>query len=65
MFNFWYHNALQFTLQFGKAWMMKEVEKYCNNSNGLSSEDICNSITNLLTSNRTNDALQNEVGVVD
>ncbi|XP_073996642.1 activating signal cointegrator 1 complex subunit obelus isoform X2 [Rhodnius prolixus] len=46
---------------FGKAWMMKEVEKYCNNSNGLSSEDICNSITNLLTSNRTNDALQNEL----
>ncbi|KAK9503226.1 hypothetical protein O3M35_011843 [Rhynocoris fuscipes] len=48
-------------IMFGKSWLIKEVEKCCNNSNGLTTEDMCNTIINLLTSNRTNDALQNEL----
>ena len=52
--------------QYGKAWMMKQIKECfaCGNSSGLSVDELCDSLTQLLTSSRTNDELQNEVFIL-
>ncbi|KAF6205050.1 hypothetical protein GE061_019217 [Apolygus lucorum] len=47
---------------YGKSWLLKELQKsHSSNKSGISVEEICESIVQLLTSNRSSDDLQNEL----
>jgi hypothetical protein len=50
-------------LQFGKSWLEREVQKYCqaNNPPGLSADEYIETIISMLKSDRSDDELQNEV----
>lgn len=47
--------------KFGRSWLMNEVKSFETSQGGVSTGDLCDTIFQLLTSERSNDDLQNEM----
>lgn len=47
--------------RFGRSWLMKEIKSFETSQGSISAGDLCDTIFRLLTSERSNDELQNEL----
>lgn len=50
--------------QFGQTWLREKIKECFNKASiAVATDDVCESVTALLVSERTNDELQNEAGL--